>query len=212
MSLQEDWDKFFQERPNGGPWDIENNYNPDLHIVNWAREYNIPSTVRVLDAGCGDGRNTKYLVSKGCQVVGVDISKTVIDRAAKSIPDATFVHGDVRDLPFGTGTFDYIIDAGALHVNHPDDALFIIEEYHRVLLNVSSSRMFIRVFAVGNNIKYSYEPIFHVTKDKLPVYGYTVEDFESLIEDHFHINRRTFDPMYGAHGEGCNYYHLSRKT
>ena len=58
----------------------------------------------------------------------------------------------------------------------------------------------------------SNEPIFHVTREKLPVYGYTVERFESLIEDHFRVSRRTYDPMYGAHGEGCNYYHLSRKT
>ena len=208
MSLQEDWDVFFQQRPDGGPWDVENNYNPDISVINFVREYGIPSTARVLDAGCGDGRNTKYLTSRNCTVVGVDFSQTVIDRAAKSIPQATFVYGDVRSLPFAEGSFDYIIDAGALHVNHPDDALFIIEEYHRVLL--SSGKVFIRVFSAGDDSL--YEPIFNVTKDSLPVYGYTVEEFETLIEDHFRVSRRTHAPMYGAHGNGCNYYHLSRKT
>ena len=33
MSLQEDWDVFFQQRPDGGPWDVENNYNPDISIL-----------------------------------------------------------------------------------------------------------------------------------------------------------------------------------
>ncbi|MAS47865.1 MAG: hypothetical protein CL557_10670 [Alphaproteobacteria bacterium] len=207
MNLQEDWDVFFQQRPDGGPWDVENNYNPDISVINFVREYGIPSTARVLDAGCGDGRNSKYLTSRNCTVVGVDFSQTVIDRAAKSIPQATFVYGDVRSLPFAEGSFDYIIDAGALHVNHPDDALFIIEEYHRVLL--CSGNIFIRVFSIRDD---SNEPIFHVTREKLPVYGYTVKRFESLIEDHFRVSRRTYDPMYGAHGEGCNYYHLSRKT
>ena len=187
---------------------MENNYNPDLSVVNFIREHNVPSTARVLDCGCADGRNTKYLTTRKCTVVGLDFSKTVIDRAAKSIPEATFVYGDARSLPFAEGSFDYIIDAGALHVNHPDDALFIIEEYHRVLL--SSGKVFIRVFSAGDDSL--YEPIFNVTKDSLPVYGYTVEEFETLIEDHFRVSRRTHAPMYGAHGNGCNYYHLSRKT
>ena len=64
MNLQEDWDVFFQQRPDGGPWDVENNYNPDISVINFVREYGIPSTARVLDAGCGDGRNAKYLTSR----------------------------------------------------------------------------------------------------------------------------------------------------
>ena len=208
MTLEQDWDFYFQQRPNGGPWDVENNYVPDLSVVNFIREYNVPSTARILDCGCADGRNTKYLATRNCTVIGLDFSKTVIDRAAKSIPEATFVYGDARSLPFAEGSFDYIIDAGALHVNHPDDALFIIEEYHRVLL--SSGKVFIIVFSAGDDSL--YEPIFNVTKDSLPVYGYTVEEFETLIEDHFRVSRRTHAPMYGAHGNGCNYYHLSRKT
>lgn len=208
MTLQEDWDGYFQQRPDGGPWDVQNDYVPDLSVVNFIKEYNVPSTLRVLDAGCADGRNTKYLATK-CEVVGLDFSKTVVDRAAKAIPEATFVHGDIRDLPFKTGSFDYLIDAGAFHVNHPRDTTLIIEEYHRVLLGVSSSKMFIRVFARRED---SDEPIFHVSQGKLPVYGYTPDRFESIIEDEFHIDRRTYAPMYGAHGDGCYYYHLSRKT
>ena len=39
MTLEQDWDFYFQQRPNGGPWDVENNYVPDLSVVNFIREY-----------------------------------------------------------------------------------------------------------------------------------------------------------------------------
>ena len=39
MSLQEDCDVFFQQRPDGGPWDVQNDYVPDLSVVNFIREY-----------------------------------------------------------------------------------------------------------------------------------------------------------------------------
>ena len=75
MSLQEDWDEFFQQRPNGGPWDVENNYNPDLSVVNFIREYN-PSFLKK----CGSDISTNLTFEKN---LGLGSSSTLISNLSK---------------------------------------------------------------------------------------------------------------------------------
>ena len=58
---------------------------------------------RVLDLGCGPGRHSIELASRGVEVVGVDISATFVEVATKLAgPDsrASFLRADARVLPF----------------------------------------------------------------------------------------------------------------
>ncbi len=69
---------------------------------------------RALDLGCGRGQYTRELVRRGWEVVGVDYVPRAIEAARrKNIPGATFVIGDVSDLPVDElGTFDFFLDIG----------------------------------------------------------------------------------------------------
>ena len=64
---------------------------------------------RVLDIGCGNGRNTSEIAARVPQgsVVGVDFSANMVDFAgsqyAASHPNLTFQVADARHLPFGAG-------------------------------------------------------------------------------------------------------------
>jgi SAM-dependent methyltransferase len=58
----------------------------------------VPPQGRLLDACCGCGHVTKELVRRGYSVTGLDNSKELIARAAKSLPAAKFVVADVRDF------------------------------------------------------------------------------------------------------------------
>lgn len=66
---------------------------------------------RVLDLGCGPGRHTLYLQSKGHAVVGLDASPTQV--ALARIRGAHEVYlGNMRRIPRGLGTFDSVLLLG----------------------------------------------------------------------------------------------------
>lgn len=68
----------------------------------------LKANARILDVGCGGGVPVdRYLVDKGHQVIGVDISPKQIDLASKNVPRAEFEVRDMRDLEEG----DYEVDA-----------------------------------------------------------------------------------------------------
>jgi SAM-dependent methyltransferase len=65
---------------------------------------------RALDLGCGTGRHSKYLASKGLQVTGMDLAAGSIREAKKSEqPWLRFLQHDMR-VPFGRHTFDYVFN------------------------------------------------------------------------------------------------------
>ena len=211
-SLSEEWDKFFQQNPTGGPWDYKNpsaeRKKQDDHIVDFIEYYNFEKNLKVLDCGCADGRNSEYLINEGFDVTGVDFSQTVIERTQKRLPKGKFLTGDIRKLDkIESNSFDFLIDAGALHVNFPKDIISIIEEYHRILK--PSGKMFIRVFNKNDDTP---NPIFPVNAEgTMPVFGYSESTFINRIKDYFNVEYKKYDPVYGMHGQGCNYYYLGRK-
>jgi len=212
INLSEEWDKFFKQHPTGGPWDWKNPSKErklqDDHIVDFLKYHNFEKNLKVLDCGCADGRNSEYLINEGYEVTGVDFSQTVIERTQKRLPKGKFLTGDIRKLDkIESNSFDILIDAGALHVNFPKDIISIIEEYHRILK--PSGKMFIRVFNKDDDTP---NPIFPVNEEgTMPVFGYSESTFINRIKDYFNVEYKKYDPVYGMHGQGCNYYYLGGK-
>ena len=60
----------------------------------------------VLDLACGAGRHTDVLRDRGYRVLGVDLSITLLARR----PDLPRVAGDMRELPFAAGSFDWVLN------------------------------------------------------------------------------------------------------
>lgn len=74
---------------------------------------------KVLDAGCGEGKNAAFLAGQGAAVDAVDISEWALRNAASAWPHqvadgVTFAVGDVRDTPL-TGPYDIVVLYGLLH-------------------------------------------------------------------------------------------------
>lgn len=61
---------------------------------------------RVLDAGCGTGRISRYLADRGCVLVGVDLSPGMVAMARRDHPDIPTCIGSITDLPYDDAAFD----------------------------------------------------------------------------------------------------------
>ncbi|ELZ87649.1 ubiquinone/menaquinone biosynthesis methyltransferase UbiE [Haloferax elongans ATCC BAA-1513] len=95
--------------------------------------YEALSGERVLDAGCGPGRDTQTFNDDGFEVTGFDLTASFIETAAAEVPDASFARGDMRRLPFADDTFDGVWScASFLHVPR-EDAPETLCEFSRVL-------------------------------------------------------------------------------
>ena len=60
---------------------------------------------RVLDAGCGAGRMSRYLADRGCLVEGVDLSSSMVAMARRDHRDLEFTVGSLTDLPYPDDRF-----------------------------------------------------------------------------------------------------------
>ena len=76
---------------------------------------------RILDAGCGPGRDSKWLHARGFQVIGVDLSTGMLAEARRRVPGVDFRQADLRQLKFPDAYFDGIwCCASLLHVPRAD--------------------------------------------------------------------------------------------
>lgn len=69
---------------------------------------------RILDLGCGTGDLAKQMTDLRAQVVGVDKSQAMIEKAQQKYPDIPFQVLDARSLPFHN-EFDAVFSNAALH-------------------------------------------------------------------------------------------------
>lgn len=66
---------------------------------------------RAVDIGCGEGRNTLWLATRGWQIEGIDFSAVALEKAAASAVDApaavleriTWTCADLLEAPLGQG-------------------------------------------------------------------------------------------------------------
>ncbi len=71
----------------------------------------------VLEIGCGNGRDSKYLASQGFDVTAIDISPIAIKMAKKlnSHKKIKYQVADAEDLKFDDDSFDYVYSLSVLH-------------------------------------------------------------------------------------------------
>ena len=87
--------------------------------------------VRVLDAGCGTGQITFELARRGADVVGVDISKNLINVAKDRMPSnlSPKIQFEIGDMLSGEyGNFDYVVAMDSLIHYDAEDISIALEQ------------------------------------------------------------------------------------
>ena len=90
---------------------------------------------KILDAGCGVGRNTIKLVKRGAEVTGVDFSDKMLDICKEKLEErdleAELVNSDLKELPFEEEAFDIVVCSSV--IDHIRDLSDVFSEFSRVL-------------------------------------------------------------------------------
>jgi SAM-dependent methyltransferase len=87
---------------------------------------------RVLDAGCGTGRNLPGLLAAGADLTGVDFSRGMLRVARRNHPSLPLVQADLQaGWPFQAGMFDVVLCA--LVGEHLERLDIVLGEMRRVL-------------------------------------------------------------------------------
>jgi tellurite methyltransferase len=94
----------------------------DIYLFDQLLRGRFDRRARVLDAGCGDGRNLTYLLRRGFSCYGIDRDPASIEHvralAAQLAPGLSlenFVAGELDHLPWDAATMDAVVCSAVLH-------------------------------------------------------------------------------------------------
>jgi SAM-dependent methyltransferase len=113
----------------------------DIYLFDQLLRGRIPRAARILDAGCGGGRNLVYMLRQHYDVFGADADAGAVERVrrlaaslAPQLPPANFVVAPVERLPFADGFADVVLSSAVLHFARDDDQFAaMVREMWRVL-------------------------------------------------------------------------------
>ncbi len=96
--------------------------NVDIYLLDQILKERFEPGSRILDAGCGEGRNLTYFLRNNFEVFGVDQEAMAIKMLrmwARSISEQStadnFQVGDITSLNFPAAVFDAVISSAVLH-------------------------------------------------------------------------------------------------
>ncbi len=102
----------------------------DIYLFDQLLKGRIAPDMRILDAGCGSGRNLVYLLREGYQVFAVDADagnvenvRRMAQRLAPSLPASNFRVEPVEHMSFDDACVDVVLSSAVLHFAR-DDAHF----------------------------------------------------------------------------------------
>lgn len=109
------WDTFYSVRERKVPFFAN---DPDENLVEYI-EKQLIKPGRVLELGCGPGRNPIYLAEKGFSVDAVDLSEEGLEwareRANERNLNINFIKQNIFELDIEEASYDFVYDSGCFH-------------------------------------------------------------------------------------------------
>jgi SAM-dependent methyltransferase len=109
------WNSFYSDRDKAIPFFAN---SPDENLVSYF-EKELFIQGKVLELGCGPGRNAIYFAEKGCIVDAVDLSqeslKWATERAKEKNVSVNYINENIFELDIEEGTYDIVYDSGCFH-------------------------------------------------------------------------------------------------
>lgn len=94
----------------------------DIYVFDQILRGNIAPGMRVLDAGCGYGRNLVHLLREGCEVFAVDMDRAGVEHVRRlsaslgtGLPAENFQVAPLEQIPFPDAFADVVLCNSVLH-------------------------------------------------------------------------------------------------
>ena len=94
----------------------------DIYLFDQLLRGRLDRRTRVLDAGCGAGRNIVYLLRRGYECFGIDRDPAAVDdmralaaQVAPALPAENFQIGEIDRLPWPDASVDAVVCSAVLH-------------------------------------------------------------------------------------------------
>jgi SAM-dependent methyltransferase len=94
----------------------------DIYVFDQILRGNIAPGMRVLDAGCGYGRNLVHLLREGCEVFALDADPEGVEHVRRlsaslstNLPAENFQVGTIEQMPFPSALADVVLCNAVLH-------------------------------------------------------------------------------------------------
>ena len=94
----------------------------DIYVFDQILRGNLAPGMRILEAGCGYGRNLVHLLRSGCQVFALDADAAAIDHVRQlsaslntRLPESNFQPGQIESMPFPDASMDAVLCSAVLH-------------------------------------------------------------------------------------------------
>lgn len=91
---------------------------PDENLVDWHAKNLLGdlAAARVLDIGCGNGRNSRWFAEQHARVHGIDISAQLLDLVRHRMPSTVkLTQADILRGSLPHGQFNVVYDSGCFH-------------------------------------------------------------------------------------------------
>ena len=117
---------------------LQQQFGPiDIYLFDQLLRGNIQPGMRILDAGCGGGRNLVYFLREGYDIYGVDADPGAIAAIREMVPSQLAGHFKaeaIQSMSFPDAFADVVISSAVLHFAHDDKQfLAMVHEMWRVL-------------------------------------------------------------------------------
>ncbi len=167
--------------------------NIDIYLLDQILKDRFSKDYKILDAGCGSGRNIHYFAKNGFDVYGIDSDVNKINTLQKQYTEQYFKVAKLGKIPFNKNDFDYIICNAVLHfANNKEHFFKMFNEIFRVLK--SNGTLFIRMtsnFGIENNVKEIANGVYRIP-DGSSRFLLTKEILEKLKSD---FNFQYIEPL-----------------
>ncbi len=120
--------------------------NVDIYLLDQILKGRFDGRKRLLDAGCGEGRNLPYFINNGLEVHGVDTNPQAIKMLQMMYKDHrdNFKVGSIEQLEYDDDYFGAIICTAVLHfASNKDHFMLMMEALARTLK--PTGNLFIRM-------------------------------------------------------------------
>lgn len=184
-----DYDQFAAQRQRGL---LNGEKLPHRFVEKPAMKQLLPSLQgkNILMLGCGTGEESRLLEEFGAgSMQGIDLSAESVRLAAESYPRHRFTVGDMHDLDFPDGSFDFVYSSLTIHYSpQPVD---VYREVYRVLKPGGVFQ-----FSVGHPLRWASERVA-VGDVSHKLMGYSEGDGElRLLGDYSHF--REYDETFSS--------------